>query len=190
MSVEIKKPMTRKRRFGYVILFMIMFSASYQVGAFIPIPEDEANQLLKQFEEIAQDIDGFGIFVHNLTLNAIMFIPGIGVAWGALAAFQTGMAFSAFQTIEPMLQNFPAIGVLLLSPFGLMELFAYGIAMSRSYFILKKLIKRDESLKKDLKPTLIEVGIVVALLLAGGYLEHYMIGWATESGFNMTEMLQ
>jgi len=71
-----------------------------------------------------------------------------------------------------------------------MEVFAYGIAMSRSYLIIKKLVKRDDSLKSDKKPILIEIGIVVALLFAGGMLEAYMIEWATESGFNMVEMLK
>jgi len=185
-----KKPMTKKRRFGLVLLFMAFFSVSYQIGSFIQVPAEEAQQLMDQFGEIAENIDGFGIFVHNLSLNGLMFIPGFGVVWGIIASFQTGMAFSAFTTIEPMLKDFPALGVLYLSPFGLMELFAYGIAMSRSFLITKKLIKRDESLKKDLKPILIEVGIVAGLLLAGGYLEHYMIQWAIDSGFDMTEMLK
>jgi len=191
MTNEIQiKSMTKKRRFAIVLIFMALFSVSYQIGSFIQVSEEESRLLMNQFEDIALDIDGFGIFIHNLTLNSLMFIPGFGVVWGIIASFQTGMAYSAFSTIEPMLKDFPALGVLYLSPFGLMELFAYGIAMSRSFLITKKLIKRDESLKKDLRPILIEVGIVIGLLLAGGYMEHYMIQWANENGFNMVEMLK
>lgn len=185
-----KKPMTRKRRFGLVLLFMAFFSVSYQIGSFVKVSPEDAKLLMDQFGAISENIDAIGIFAHNMTLNGLMFIPGFGIVWGFIASFQTGMAYSAFATLEPALQNFPALGVLYLSPFGLMELFAYGIAMSRSFLITKKLIKRDESLKKDLKPILIEVAIVVGLLLAGGFLEMYMIEWATQSGFDMTEMLK
>lgn len=184
------KKMSKKRRSLLVIIFMLLFSLSYQVGSMMEVSEEDAQLLLKQFEEIAKDIDGFGIFVHNFTINSLMFIPGFGVVWGMIASFQTGMAFSAFASIEPMLKEFPALALLWLSPFGLMELLAYSIAMSRSYLILKKLIKRDSTLKSDWKPIAIEVGIVFSLLLAGGILEAYMIEWATESGFDMVEMLK
>lgn len=187
---EEKPKMTKKKRLKFVLLFMVLFCVSYQVGSMMEVSEEDATKLMNEFQEIAKDIDGVGIFVHNLTINALMFIPGFGFAWGILSAFQTGMAFSAFSVLEPSLQSFPALGVLLLSPFGLMELFAYSIAMSRSWMIVRKLWKRDETLKTDFKPIAIEVGIVIGLLLVGGLLEAYMIEWASEQGFNMVEMLQ
>ncbi len=55
-----------------------------------------------------------------------------------------------------------------------MELAAYSIAMSRSLFLVQKLIKKIP-IKLDGKITGIEVGIVVGLLLAGGLVEAYMI---------------
>lgn len=185
-----EKKMTKKRRFILVLIFIGLFSLSYQIGSLIQVSEEEAKLLMDQFAEISKDIDGFGIFIHNLTINGLMFIPGFGVIMGLFTSFETGLAFSAFASTEPMLQGFPALAVLFLSPFGIMELFAYGIAMSRSYLIAMKLIKRNESLKSDLKPVLIEVGIVISLLLIGGLLEAYMIDWASESGFNMVEMLK
>ena len=184
------KRMTKKRRFGFVLIFVLLFSITFQVGTLFEVSEEDAQLLLDQFEEIAKDIDGFGIFTHNLMINGLMFIPGFGVVWGMITSFQTGLAFSAFASVEPMLENFPPLALLFLTPFGLMEVFAYGIAMSRSYLIVKKLVKRDDSLKSDIKPILIEIGIVVALLFAGGILEAYMIEWATESGFNLVEMIK
>ena len=186
---EESKPMTRKRRFGFVLIFMALFSVSYQVGSMMEVSEADAKALMKQFEAIAQDIDGIGIFTHNLMLNILMFIPGVGFVWGMITSFQTGLAFSAFSSIEPMLKDFPALAILYLSPFGLMELFAYSIAMSRSYLMIKKLWKR-QSLKTELRPVAIEIGIVVTLLLVGGLLEAYMIEWAMESGFSFVEMLK
>lgn len=181
--------MSKKRRLGFVFIAMALFSVSYQVGSMMEVSEADARALMEQFEAIAQDIDGVGIFVHNLMINVLMFIPGFGFAWGILTSFQTGMAFSAFSSIEPMLKDFPALAILYLSPFGLMELFAYSIAMSRSYLMIKRIWKR-QSLKTDLKAIVTEISIVVGLLLAGGLLEAYMIDWAMESGFSMVEMLK
>jgi hypothetical protein len=61
-----------------------------------------------------------------------------------------------------------------MSPFGLMELVAYSIAMSQSVYIIILLIKRT-NLKLLIKPAAIEVGIVITILFVAGFLEEYMI---------------
>ncbi|MFB5647197.1 MAG: stage II sporulation protein M, partial [Candidatus Nitrosomaritimum yanchengensis] len=92
--------------------------------------------------------------------------------------------FSAIVSITPQLEKIPPLAILYLSPFGLMELCAYSLATSRS-FILIRAISKKVSLSPFLKPTGIEIGIVVGLLLAGGYLEDYMIKLAGEQGLQM-----
>jgi len=47
--------------------------------------------------------------------------------------------------------------------------------------LIKAIIKKID-LVPFIKPTLIEIGIMVGLLLAGGYLEFYMIEIAREEG--------
>ncbi len=51
--------------------------------------------------------------------------------------------------------------------------------MSRSFHIAYVLFKRV-NLKSLIKPTVIEIGIVVAILFAGGILEEYMIALAQQ----------
>ncbi len=182
MSEQETKPKKNRYRLKLLFLFMAIFSISYQIGSMFEVEQSEAEQLIKEFEEATRGIDGYGIFLHNLSINALMFIPAFGLFWGLLASFQTGYAFSAFSSITPLLEDFPALAILYLSPFGLMELFSYSIGMSRSFIITKKLIKRDDSLKKDWKPISIEVGIVIGLLLTAGILEDYMIKWVEEMG--------
>jgi hypothetical protein len=62
-----------------------------------------------------------------------------------------------------------------------MELVAYSFGISRS-FILIRAISKKMDLIPLIKPTMIEIGIVVGLLLAGGYLEFYMIELAQKEG--------
>jgi hypothetical protein len=65
-----------------------------------------------------------------------------------------------------------------------MELTAYSLATSRS-FILIILITKKVNLKPFLKPTLIEIGISIGLLSAGGYLEYYMIKLVQDGGLSL-----
>ena len=167
-----------------IILFFIflgLFAAAYQIGSMSTVSEEEANAFMAEFEELVLDIDAFGIFIHNLTIVLPMFIPGFGVAWGLFSAWSTGFAFAAIAITAPQLSDIPPLSILFLSPFGLMELVAYSFGISRSFILIRAIIKKID-LVPFIKPTLIEIGIMISLLLAGGYLEFYMIEIAREEG--------
>ena len=167
-----------------IILFFIflgLFAAAYQIGSMSTVSEEEANAFMAEFEELVLDIDAFGIFIHNLTIALPMFIPGFGVAWGLFSAWSTGFAFAAIAITAPQLSDIPPLSILFLSPFGLMELVAYSFGISRSFILIRAVVKKIDLIPL-LKPTLIEIGIVIGLLLAGGYLEFYMIELAQEKG--------
>ena len=165
--------MERKRILVFFI-FMGLFSLSYWIGSIFTVELEEAEAFLEEFEELIEDIDGIGIFLHNSMIGLPMFIPGFGIAWGFFTSWQTGYAFAALATTIPILKEIPSLALLYLSPFGIMELTAYSIGMSRSFLLIHKIIKKI-SIKQDAKIVGIEIAIVVGLLLAGGFLEAYMI---------------
>ena len=103
-----------------------------------------------------------------------MFVPGFGLAWGSFAAWSTGVAFEALVTTTPALGKIPPLAIIYLSPFGVMELVAYSIGMSRSFLLINTIIQK-KPLKNELRQTIIEIGIVLTLLLAGGFIEYSMI---------------
>jgi len=160
-----------------IVLFFVflgIFSASFAVGAEVQVSEEESAIILEELESLIGEIDTVGIFSHNILLALPMFIPGFGIAWGAFAAFSTGMAFSVIQDANPMLENIPSLTILFMTPFGLMEIAAYSIAMSRSYMIVHKMIKRMP-IRSDVRVIGLEVAILIGLLLAGGFIEYYFI---------------
>lgn len=165
-------------------IFLGIFTAAYQLGSMSSVSEEDANAFMAEFEDLILDIDAFGIFTHNTTLALPMFIPGFGVAWGIFSAWSTGFAFAAIVTTAPELVNIPPLAILFLSPFGLMELTAYSLGISRSFILIQAIIKKI-NLTSFIKPTIIEIGIVVGILLAGGYLEFYMIELAQEEGLEI-----
>jgi hypothetical protein len=165
-------------------IFLGIFVAAFQIGSMSSVSEEDANAFMAEFEELVLDIDAFGIFVHNTTIALPMFIPGFGVAWGIFSAWSTGFAFAAIATTVPEIGEIPPLSILFLSPFGLMEITAYSIGISRSFILIQAVIKKI-SLRSFIKPTVMEIGIVMGLLLAGGYLEFYMIELAQQEGLEM-----
>ncbi|MDH3617588.1 MAG: stage II sporulation protein M [Nitrosopumilus sp.] len=166
---------------------MGLFTAVFQLGSMSEVSEEDANIFMEEFEELIKDIDAIGIFVHNTSLSLPMFIPGFGIAWGLFSAWSTGFAFAAIVSITPELKEIPPLAILFLSPFGLMEICAYSLATSRSFILIRAITKKT-NLSPFLKPTLIEIGIVVGLLLAGGFLEDYMIKLSLEEGFDIPDL--
>jgi len=173
-------------------VFLVIFTVIFQLGSMSIVSQEEASLFMKEFEKLVLDIDafgifvhnttialpmfipGFGIFVHNTTIALPMFIPGFGIFWGLFSSWSTGYAFAAIVTSMPEIANISPLSILFLSPFGLMEIFSYSLAISRSFILIKAIITKT-NLSQFIKPTIIEIGIVITLLLAGGYVEFYMI---------------
>ena len=165
---------------------MGIFAGAYQLGSMSTVSDEEAAAFMSEFEDLVLDIDAFGIFLHNTTIALPMFIPGFGIAWGIFSAWSTGFAFASIATTTPLLSDIPPLSILFLSPFGLMEIVAYSFGISRSYILIRAIFKKMD-LIQFIKPTVIEIGIVVGLLLAGGYLEFYLIELAQEGGLGIPE---
>ena len=173
-----------KKRFYAFLIFMGLFSASYQIGSLMEVSQEDAEAFLEEFNELIEDIDGPGIFFHNSSIGLPMFIPGFGVGWGFFTSWQTGFAFAALVKTMPILAEVPALALLYLSPFGIMELVAYSLGMSRSFLLILKIIKKH-SIRPDAKIVGIEIAIAAGLLFAGGILEAYMI---EEAGVNLDSL--
>ena len=180
-----------KTRTILFFVFLGIFAGVYQIGAMSTVSQEEAEMFMSEFEELIMDIDAFGIFLHNTTIALPMFIPGFGMAWGLFAAWSTGYAFASIVTTAPQLAGIHPLSILFLSPFGLMEIVAYSLGISRSFLLIMTIV-RKLPIGPLFKPTLIEIGIMISLLLAGGYLEFYMIELAQEGelampGFELNE---
>ena len=176
--------MKNQKRIITFFIFVGLFSTSYFIGSLSEISEEDALTFQDEFEKLIEEIDGLGIFLHNAMIALPMFIPGFGIVWGFFSAWQTGQAFAALALLNPIISEIHPLTILFASPFGLMELTAYSLAMSRSFLLIHKIIKKTP-ITSDYKIIVIEVGIVVGLLIAGGFLESYMIEIVEDSGFEM-----
>ena len=163
-----------KNRIILFFIFLAIFTIIFQLGSMSTVSQEEADLFMEEFEKLVLDIDAFGIFVHNTTIALPMFIPGFGIFWGLFSSWSTGYAFAAIATSVPEIANISPLTILFLTPFGLMEISAYSLGISRSFILIKAIFTKS-NLFQFIKPIIIEIGIVIALLLAGGYIEFYMI---------------
>jgi uncharacterized membrane protein SpoIIM required for sporulation len=152
---------------------MVVFVISYSIGAGTDINRGDAENLRQQFNEQVEDIDQNGIFMNNLRISLGMFIPALGIGLGLFSGFSTGLIFNVIAENSPLLNNVSPL-VILITPFGVMEIFAYGLAMSRSGMFIYQIVKKKQW-KECIIPTIIEIGIVIAILLIGASIEWQMI---------------
>jgi uncharacterized membrane protein SpoIIM required for sporulation/CBS domain-containing protein len=165
-------------RFLFFVFGIIVFIIAYSVGAtLIQINPSQAEFIKKHFQEQIKGINQYGIFANNFKVALGMFIPGFGIALGTFSAFSTGLVFNVLASTSPALSNISPL-IVFLTPFGILEIIAYGIAISRSGILSYQLIKdtnKRNSWRKYVIPTVIEIGIVVVILFIGAIIEWQMI---------------
>lgn len=164
-------------RIGYLGVGALVFVAAYSAGAASSLTEKDAEDIRSSFLEDVQNIDQVGIFFNNIKIALGMFVPGVGAGLGVYSGVSTGMVFHAFALISPELANTPPLSVLA-TPFGILEVLAYGLAISRSGMLVAQLIKKDERTREWKRIALytgIEIGIVLAALVAGSVVESQTI---------------
>lgn len=166
--------MSVKRRILVFLAFIAIFSAAYSIGSESKLSQNDSKTFIKEFQQAVEGIDAIGIFTHNTTVALPMFVPGFGIVWGSFAAWSTGVAFEALVSTTPILAKLPPLAIIFLSPFGIMELVAYSIGMSRSFLLITAIL-RKKPLRRELRQTGIEIGMVIGLLLAAGFIEYSMI---------------
>jgi uncharacterized membrane protein SpoIIM required for sporulation len=161
-----------RRRIIYLAFGIIAFLIAYSAGAAVHINKQQADDLRQHFAEQIKGIDQIGIFVNNARIALGMFLPAAGIGIGGFVGFNTGMIFTAIAE-HSALDNVPPL-LILITPFGIMEVFAYGIAISRSGLFIYQLIKK-RPWREFTIPTLVEVGIVILILFIGAIIEWQII---------------
>lgn len=161
------------RRIVFLAIGMAVFLALYYAGSTTKMAPADSAMLREQFMSQIGDIDETGIFFNNVGIALGMFIPALGAGFGMFSGYSTGLVFSAIADSNAQLSGVSPL-VIFLTPFGIMELFAYGLAMSRSGLLVYQLVKK-KPWRQYVVPTLIEMGIVVAVLFAAAIVEWWMI---------------
>jgi hypothetical protein len=175
------QPYNFKRRILYLLVGIIAFLIFFTIGTLVTFDESTSQELKQQFQNKIKNIDSLGIFFNNFLISILMFIPGIGIAFGLFSGFSTGNIFVIITRDLPI--QIPPL-LVFLTIFGIMELVSYGIAISRSYLLLINIIKRT-NIKENLIYAGIEIGIVSIILFVSAIIEWDLI--RQSGGLNFPE---
>ena len=163
---------TFKNRLVFFFIAMLFFLGIFYLGFSFRTDESFSKELSKNFINQITDIDEFGIFLNNLKIALVMFIPVIGLVMGTISGFSTGLVFNSIMNLSDVTYSNPL--VIFLTPFGILELAAYGLAISRSCILFFEILKKKFT-KKSLFYLLIEVALVSGMLFVGAIIEWMMI---------------
>lgn len=166
-----------KQRFAFLAFGIIVFLIAYSAGAvFAKINIHEAEIIKRGFQEQIRGTNQYTIFIHNSRGALEMFLPGFGIALGAFSGFSTGLVFNAYSHTSPLISHISPL-LILFTPFGILEIIAYGIAISSgilSYQLVKDRNK-SKSWQEYVIPAVIEVGIVLLVPLIAAIIEWQML---------------
>jgi Zn-dependent protease len=167
-----------RQRFLFLAFGMIIFVIAYSVGSiFVKINTNEAEIIKRHFQQELKGINQYKIFINNFRVALGMFVPGFGVALGMFSGFSTGLVYNAVSHTSPVVSHISPL-IVFLTPFGILEIIAYGFAISRSCILSYELIK-DRNKRKTwhgyVIPTVIEIGIVLLILLIAAITEWQMV---------------
>ncbi|MGI0023261.1 MAG: stage II sporulation protein M [Nitrososphaeraceae archaeon] len=170
-----------RKRLLYLGLGIVAFLIFFIIGTSVTLDESTSTLLKEQFQNKIKNIDSVGIFLNNFLISILMFLPGFGIVFGLFSGLSTGNIFMILTRDLPI--QIPPI-LVFLTIFGIMELVSYGIAISRSYLLLIRILKRS-NIKESLIHTGIEIGIVAIILLFSAIIEWDLI--VQSGGLNFLE---
>jgi Stage II sporulation protein M len=161
-----------KHRVLFLFIAMLSFLGLFQFGYLLKIDESISKELSKNFINQVKGTNQWGIFFNNFKIALVMFIPILGIVVGSFSAFSTGLIFNSIVNISHM--SYPNPLIIFLTPFGILELISYGLAISRGGIFFYEILKKRIS-KKSILYLFVEVGLVCIMLFIGALIEWNMI---------------
>jgi uncharacterized membrane protein SpoIIM required for sporulation len=151
---------------------MFLFIGLFQLGFSIKLDRSFSEELSKNFMNQIQGIDEIGIFLNNFKIALVMFIPILGIVVGSFSAFSTGLIFNSIVSLSDA--SFANPLIVFLTPFGILEIVSYGLAISRGGIFLYEILRKSIS-KKSITYLFVEIGLVSTMLFVGALIEWSMI---------------
>ena len=143
-------------------------------GAFTPMSRTEAESLTSGFEELLSTVaeNPAAIFLNNFFASLLMMIPAAGMALAAYIAYNTGLVIGAVSIVSNIP---PALSLMIpfITVYGFFEMFAYGFAVSESFYLAAAAVRRR--FRAELRVFPVMLVVVVGLLAVAALLEWFLI---------------
>lgn len=161
------------KRMMMTLFLTLLLLGLLTAGSLLPMTTEEAQSLLEEFEKLFQGRLGIiEIFLNNLTVTLIAFIPFVGPFIAGFIIFQTGRVFGAVAAST----GIPAAFLILLAiiaVYGILEFMAYGVAFSENIILSYSILRK--SMRSELRWLLLSIFMSASLLLLAATIEFILI---------------
>ncbi|MEM1945073.1 MAG: stage II sporulation protein M, partial [Nitrososphaerota archaeon] len=164
-----------RRRVYYSLAATACMIAVLSAGALTPLDPNTSEMLLSQAEQLISRAGAspLGILANNLLASLIMMIPAIGIPLSIFIVYNTGLIFSAL-SVSYGVPSYLLLTIPFITLYGLLEMLAYGVAVSESAVMVSAVFRRR--IGRELKLLPIVVAVTAALLAVAALLEFLLIG--------------
>lgn len=157
-----------------VFIFAIIVTAA---GTFTPIEQQEANEINNELNQTLGSLKANGtalqyIFGNNFMLALLMFVPVIGIIFGAYVLYSTGAVIAAIAISNQFPPTLSLIA-LFLTPVAWLEFIAYSTAMAESIWLTTRLWQRRG--RREIIHACKFISICAIILLVAAIIETVMI---------------
>lgn len=157
-----------------VSAIIVFVSLTYGASRGNQVEIEVANQTLAEVETMASESTWFSLFINNVSIALMTFIPLIGAVWMIFLQYNTGWYLGAMAKAFNV-DYIMATSIILTSIVGLIEYPAYIIALGESMFLVYSAAKR-EAKERLIQHSWKSIIIVVSLLFIGGVVEAFLLG--------------
>lgn len=161
------------RCLSWRVLFLLLgastFIGSYYYGATLHLSYYDAKIITAQINVMNKGLDQKGVLYDNVKSALGMFVPVFGAGLGVYSGYSTGLVFSSFAQLYPDLKTESPFTPLSWR-FAIMEVFVYGLAISRGGLLTYDLVKK-KSLGVYAIHMAVEISIGVAVLIIASIIQ-------------------
>jgi hypothetical protein len=168
-----KNASTRRKRIYSSSAIFVLATLVTIAGTLVPLSAQEAQAISDNLQETVNTLSETGgltqfIFGNNFMICLLMFIPVIGPLFGFFVLFNTGTVIGGIAATQGV-PGVLAFLALVLTPVFWLEFIAYSIAITQSFWLIRRIMRRRIWL--ELKTTGLLVTICAVLLLIGAIVE-------------------
>ncbi len=156
-----------------VSAIIIFISLTYGASRGNQVEIEVANQTLTEVETMASESTWFSIFINNVSMSLVTFIPLLGAVWMIYVQYNTGWYLGAIAKAYNV-DYIMATSIILTSIVGLIEYSAYIIALGESMFLVYS-ATQGEFKERLIQHSWKSIIIVVSLLFIGGVIEAFLL---------------
>ena len=172
---------TKTKRILATVIFFVISVMMTMFGILTPLSSQMITDLGEGLEETQTMISNLPavqqvsfIFGNNFMICLIGFVPIIGPIFESYVLYSTGVTITAYVSHMNMQVNpILVFASLFILPFTWLEFLAYSSAISESFWLMWRLIKRKG--KSEIKNSCIIISLCAAILLVAAIIEVAMI---------------